>query len=170
MRVTNSNSVLYILLNDICTKHKICNNIQDLIYIYSLNFLNTRQKTDINKYYPLLRKIQKEDNYDENSKYLTTKLFCKLPHKYKKGFLLYLKYDIFMYTVEHNYVMEFTIQHLHDIISYIGNRNELIHRDVFEFVCYYYGQFGFNPPTQVKFRTLMKILTEYYYMISSDSN
>lgn len=160
----NSNTDILNILHVICQNKNISNDIEKQIYGYSLNFLNLKQKNDITKYFPLLREIQIKKKYEIDFKYLTSKLFFKLPHKYKKGFLLYLKYDIFSYTIQHIYAIQFAINHLNDIVTYIGNRNELIHRDVFEFICFYYGEFGFCPPTQVKIRTILTILTDYFYM------
>lgn len=160
----NSNTDLLNILNVICKNKNISNDIEKKIYGYSLNFLNLKQKIDITQYFPLLREIQSNEKYEIDFEYLTSKLFFKLPHKYKKGFLLYLKYDIFSYTIQHMYAIQFAIHHLNDIVTYIGNRNELIHMDVFKFICFYYGEFGFSPPTQVKIRTILIILTDYFYM------
>ncbi len=168
MKWNNSNGDTLDILDVICTKHGICTDIKNIIYNYSLNSLNSKQKNDINQLHPLLQNIQINEDYDAYLKFMTSKLFFKLPHKYKKGFLLYLKYDIYIHATEHTYAIQFALQHFRDIVSYIGNRNELIHTEVFEFVCFYYGEFGFNPPTQVKFRSLMRILTEYFYIKGYD--
>jgi len=168
MKWNNSNYFMYNIIEIISIKHNIHTDIQNIIFSYSINFLNNKQKNDITRLYPLLKIIQIQEDYDPYLKFLTSKLFFKLPHKYKKGFLLYLKYDIYLHTIQHTYAIQFALQHFKDIISYIGNRNEYIHTDVFEFICLYYGEFGIKLPTQVKFRNIMRVLEEYFFINNID--
>ena len=51
-------------------------------------------------------------------------------------------------------------------IRYIGNRNEDVSSDVYEFIVYYYGELAIPLPSQVKFRNIINSVFLYFDAMS----
>ena len=87
----------------------------------------------------------------------------KLPHKYIKGFLVFLEQDTYILDKPNILAFKFLLNHLDDLIRYIGNRKESIHNDVFDFIICFYGAYGIEPPSQFNFRDIIYNVTEYFF-------
>lgn len=52
-----------------------------------------------------------------------------------------------------------------ELVKYIGNRHDNIPPDVYVFIRDYYGDFGIDPPTKVKFRELVNQVDNFFSVI-----
>ena len=60
----------------------------------------------------------------------------------------------------------FLSRYWHEIVRYIGNRNEAVSSDVYEFIVYYYGELAIPLPSQVKFRNIINSVFLYFDAMS----
>ena len=118
--------------------------------------MNNKLKTELTVFFPRLKKVQEDICCLQEIKVFTTKLFLKLPHKYKKAYILALE-DIDSILFSELLGLIFLSRYWHEIVRYIGNRNEAVSSDVYEFIVYYYGELAIPLPSQVKFRDIINL-------------
>tara|TARA_Y100000996_G_scaffold415489_1_gene410550 strand:- start:4312 stop:5016 length:705 start_codon:yes stop_codon:yes gene_type:complete len=139
--------------------------IQNKILNFSINKMNNKLKTELTVFFPRLKKIQEDICCLQEIKAFTTKLFLKLPHKYKKAYILALE-DIDSILFSELLGLIFLSRYWHEIVRYIGNRNEAVSSDVYEFIVYYYGELAIPLPSQVKFRDIINSIFLYFDAMS----
>tara|TARA_B100001175_G_C19514432_1_gene646261 strand:- start:5742 stop:6308 length:567 start_codon:yes stop_codon:yes gene_type:complete len=164
-----SNSQITNILDKISKTKNLPPDIQSIINNSCYNVLDSKLKKEICELYPRLKKFQKQYAFTEETQWcdatrLITKLYFKLPFKYKKRFIVFLEEDLYTINKPNILAFRFLLKHLQDIVKYIGNREQLIHNDVFEFLVCFYGEHAIKPPTKVNFRYIMCSVTEYFYI------
>ena len=165
-RLKISNYDINNVLEEIGKQMNLPIDIQTKILNYSMNKMNNKLKTDLIVFLPRLKKVQKDNRYIHEIKVFTTKLFLKLPHKYKKAYILALE-DMNSICFPKLLALIFLSKYWHEIVRYIGNRNESISNDVYEFIIYYYGELAIPLPSQVKFRNIISNICFYFDSISN---
>lgn len=168
-RLKTSNYDIDNVLEEIGKQMNLPIDIQTKILNYSINKMNNKLKTDLIVFLPRLKKVQKDNDYIQEIKVFTTKLFLKLPHKYKKAYILALE-DMNSICFPKLLTLIFLSKYWHEIVKYIGNRNEYISNDVYEFILYYYGELAIHLPSQVKFRDIINSIFFYFDSISNLTN
>ena len=139
--------------------------IQNKILNFSINKMNNKLKTELTVFFPRLKKVQEDICCLQEIKVFTTKLFLKLPHKYKKAYILALE-DIDSILFSELLGLIFLSRYWHEIVRYIGNRNEAVSSDVYEFIVYYYGELAIPLASQVKFRDIINSIFLYFDAMS----
>ena len=163
-KLGSSNSEIINILDKISKKTKIPPDIQNSLNNSCMNIIDTKLKREICEFFPRLKRIHIQKKYWKYARDITTKLFLKLPHKYKKGYLIYLEQDTYILDRPNIRAFEFLLQHFNDIVRYIGNRDESIHNDVFDFIVCFYGEHSIKPPTKVNSRHIVCSVTEYFFI------
>ena len=158
-----SNYEIVDILEKISEKKIFPPEIQSVLIDSCMNIMDAKLKREISEYFPRLKRIHKQKKYWKNARNITTELFLKLPHKYIKGFLVFLEQDTYILDKPNILAFNFLLNHLDDLIRYIGNRKESIHNDVFDFIICFYGAYGIEPPSQFNFRDIIYNVTEYFF-------
>tara|TARA_Y100000389_G_C17422504_1_gene497549 strand:- start:275 stop:826 length:552 start_codon:yes stop_codon:yes gene_type:complete len=154
-----SNQEITDMITELSIRRGIPADVQNIISKSTRRTINKKIKRDI-ELLPRLKRIQSKNNYQENGvKELSTKLFYSLPQKYKKGYILALENEIH---IPNRNTLLFLIERGDELVKYIGNRHENVHPDVYVFIRDYYGDFGIEPPTKVKFRELVNHVDNFF--------
>lgn len=161
-KLGSSNREIINILENISKNKNIPPEIQNILNNVCMNIIDKKLKRDICDFFPRLKRVHTQKNYWKYARHITTDLFLKLPHKYKKGYLVYLEQDTNILELPNINAFEFVLKHFKDIVKYIGNREQLIHNDVYEFIVGFYGEHAIKPPTKVNFRDIMYSVTEYF--------
>ncbi len=156
-----SNNAINTKLIYLSKQYNLPSDVQSHISNSSMNKIDPKLKKDLTDLFPKLKKIQESKRYPEKIKKLSTTLFFKLPHKFKKGYIMSLDKDI---NIPREKTLIFLSKHWNDLVTYIGNRNESVHNEVYDFIVFYYSEQGIEPPSQVKFRNIVNSIEMYIEM------